>query len=366
MGIFDGSLILGVPPCLLTSMFLAQLLQAPKLVKGEKLNFEESDDLLLLAEGILEDIELERRRLSSVVRRCLRLSRLVEDREASLWFGLELDGFSKDNLPPNGSAVGFDRLLLRSARVFTREEVDLGQKRAYINKLSLVEMEERIRELKEELTQTRYPADLFYPREYAPPVERALNRIDRERLNVSRQLTEYLLVYERVKGKIYNWVWGTWTSLNFARLPQHYLSLIQKMVESELKEICPLAISQLVSTYKGLKEREGDWSELVAETGKLLRAFTDGVSPYQEGPIEGEDGLRRRLAPEQYFLRLADLIRERTEPGPRRNLLLAQLKGLEDRLEVFLHPPPQPDRDDAHLCLIQAYLLLGELLKLIR
>ncbi len=335
-------------------------------MKGEKLNFEESDDLLLLVEGILEDIELEKRRLNSVVRRCLRLSRLVEDREASLWFGLELDGFSKDNLPPKGSSIGFDRLLLRSARVFTREEEETGQKRAYLNKLSLVEIEEKIREFKEELSQTRYPPGLFYPQEYAPQIEGALNKIDRERLNISRQLTEYLLVYERVKGKIYNWVWGTWTSLNFARLPHHFLSLTQRMVESELKELCPLAISQLVSTYKELKEKGGNWSELVAACGKLLRSFTDTVSPFQVGPIEGEDGLRRQAAPEQYFLRLAGLIREKTEPGPRRNLLLAQLKGLEDRLEVFLHPPPQPDRDDAHLCLIQTYLLLGELLKVIR
>lgn len=329
-------------------------------------DFEEGTDLLLLAEGLLEDIELEKRRLSSVVRRCLRLSRLMEDREAALWFGLELDGFSKENLPPDGGGIGFDRLLLKSARVFTREESETHQKRAYLNKLPLVEIEERIRELKEELSQTRYPSGLFYPSEYSPQVERALTRVDQERLKISHQLTEYLLVYERIKGKVYNWILAAWTSLNLSRLPRGFLGRTQRIVESDLKELCPTAISQLVSKYRDLKERGGDWGDLIAECGKLLRAFTDAVYPFQDEPIEGSDGLKRQATPDQYFLRLTGFVREKTEEGLRRDLLLSQLKGLEERLGAFLHPPPQPDEDDAHLCLIQTYLLLGELLKAMR
>ncbi len=332
----------------------------------EILDSEERTDLLLLAEGLLDDIELERRRLSSVVRRCLRLSRLMEDREAFLWFGLELDGFSKDNLPPNGKEVGFDRLLLRSARVFTREEGESHQKRAYLNKLPLVEIEERIRELKEELSQTRYPPSLFYPKEYSPQIERALTRIDQERVRLSRQLTEYLLVYERIKGKVHKWILSAWTSLNFSRLPQDILGHIQRIVESDLKELCPTAISQLVTKHREVKRRGEGWGELIAECERLLRAFTDAVYPFQEKPMEGEDGLKRQVAPEEYFLRLGGFLRERIEEGPRRNILLSQLRALEERLGAFLNPPPQPDEDDAGLCLVETYLLLGELLKLIR
>ncbi len=327
---------------------------------------EDGADLLLLAGGLLEDIELERRRMSSVVRRCLRLSRLMEDREAFLWFGLELDGFSKENLPSEGTEIGFDRLLLKSARVFTREEGETHQKRAYLNKLPLVELEEKIRELKEELSQTRYPPGLFYPTEYAPQVEKALARVDQERLRLSRQLTEYLLVYERIKGKVHNWVLGAWTSLSLSHIPSNFLSHLQRIVESDLKELCPTAISQLTSKYKELKRGRGDWRDLVVACGQLLRAFTDAVYPFQGGVIEGSDGLKREITPEQYFLRLIGFLTERMEEGPRRNLLLSQMNHLEERLRTFLTLPPHPDEDDANLCLIQAYLLLGELLKTIR
>ena len=327
---------------------------------------DENTDLLLLAEGLLEDIELEKRRLSSVVRRCLRLCRVIEDREAALWFSLELDGFSKENLPPDGGGIGFDRLLLKSARVFTREVTETGQKRAYLNKLPLVEMEERIRELKEELSQTRYPPGLFYPSEYSLQVERALARVDQERLRLSRQLTEYLLVYERIKGKVYNWVLGTWTSLNFSRLPHRFLERTERIVESDLKELCPTALAQLVSEYRELKEGGGEWGDLIAECGKLLRAFTDAVYPFKGELIEGSDGLKRQATPDEYFLRLTAFVREKMEESSRRDLLLSQINCLEERLEAFLHPPPLPNEDDVNLCLTQTYLLLGELLKLRR
>ena len=72
-------------------------------------------EALELAREILRNIELQEHPLSSIVLRCRRLARLVNDEEAYEWFGYEVSGYP----------LGEDGLVMWKAFAIGRSRVEI-------------------------------------------------------------------------------------------------------------------------------------------------------------------------------------------------------------------------------------------------
>ena len=88
-------------------------------------------EALELAREILRNIELQEYPLSSIVLRCRRLARLVNDEEAYEWFGFEVGGYP----------IGEDGLVTAKAFAIGRtrgRDVGSSEKGPLINTISIV------------------------------------------------------------------------------------------------------------------------------------------------------------------------------------------------------------------------------------
>lgn len=152
-------------------------------------------------------------------------------------------------------------------------------------------------------------------------------------------------------------------SVNVAIFERH-----RAVVDGYLRVIAPEVFEMLNAAYR--RVREGDSESLSQALGscrRILKATADVVFPARNEPVVGVDGLPHDLGPESYKNRLYQFLAENAAHRSTERLCHASLEEIDARVSRLNDLASKGVHDEVtaqevDLCVIQAYLLAGEVL----
>lgn len=318
------------------------------------------DKAIEVCEEILKGFEYSSLTISQCLQKCLRVARLLEDREVELWFRLELMGYNYYRIEKDDLLL-FNSILSRSGR--------LTEDGKYYP-TSLPDLEDNINLCKEQLKTVVLPSSIA---EQSANPNRILSGIDTVVINVRetrRQAMASLVqnqpLFNKIAGAIYQWVVNTYNALRFGNISETIFNEARRLVETELKNISPSTIEKLLKANdRFLSDNPEEWSQGLTSCRRALKSFADAVFPSAD--VTSDNG--HVLTDDKYRNRLIEFVKQAKIKDSQKEILEKQLiylydriKSLDDLASKGVHHVV--DRSEGRLCMVHIYLLLAELVKI--
>lgn len=143
----------------------------------------------------------------------------------------------------------------------------------------------------------------------------------------------------------------------------------RKFVDAELMQICPEVFKKLTETYKDLEAGQSrlKWSQVAFACRDILQDFTEAI--YDKYVPPGEIRPRREQTANKIRLVVESATNSKTERIfiPALAEYLSQyFEGLNELIQKHTHGSPDIEKEDANRCLIYTYLLIRDVLKIIK
>lgn len=325
------------------------------------------DTVLGLIIEALDELDSSLVPLSAVIRKAIRIARLRRDYKNLLWLQLEMvsldDRRARETIRHDAelrygddSAFGTDFVALIARSMETRrmpkltdegDVVDYSQ----VTIESVAEIESKVQSLLDvaEASKAVNPRARLDARRYAAENRKVLNRI-RQRVHEFLSITEEQLHFEHISANIFE--------------------RNRLYVDRLFSVIAPGALAELNSAYQRLGEGDPEArSQALLSCRRVLKSLADTLYAPRAEPSRGDDRRLRDLGDEKYKNRLWQYISEKASSRRARQLLLAQAQDLGNRLDSIyameskgVHA--QVTEFEANQCVIQTYLLIGDILHL--
>ena len=174
---------------------------------------------------------------------------------------------------------------------------------------------------------------------------------------------------ERIRHRVFSTLCLWERRLTFAATNVRIFDRHRSRVDQMLAQVAPDVVDQLSAAYRRVEEGDVEsLSQSLTSCRRILKATADHLYPPGE-PVVGDDGVERTMGEEQFVNRLWQFALEAIEGRSRRRLITTTLQefgGRIDRLYALtnkgVHDTVSPD--EVELCVIQTYLMVGELLAL--
>jgi hypothetical protein len=338
--------------------------------------------LVQLTDESLQALAKRSERLSDVIQKAIRIARLRNDWEALWWLEMEmLPSHAREEakrrlaaeILPHLKKGEAEKMVERVLNLFIEERTvtalqDIGSlkkgKQGVLTE-SVSEIEGFIEHLHRAAGQLTVPAGLH-------PVDTYhLNeKLTTEKLTLGLTIRQREAVLDTIRHRVHEYLSVTEKQLLFGSVNADIFERNRRYVDARLAKVAPEVGEQFASAYKRLSSDEGSeaFSHALTSCRRALKSLADRVYPARD-PIQTSDGKLRDLSDDKFVNRLWQYISENIGSKTARSVTLAQLEDLGKRLDT-LHDMTckgvhaDISQFDANQCVIQTYLLIGDILRL--
>lgn len=313
-----------------------------------------------LARDLIDDIELSRAPVASIVLKALRLAQLVGDQSHIDWLRLEVQGYYADSGP---MADDYARRLGR----FT----DLAARRGYFGPIAEIDAQITAQNLQ---IQTLRVPDLNLAQSSANPNEFIGSRTDpgqwaqytisnvvAEARNAAATITALTAIRARVIAWVHMFATKIYQERVFSGLSESIFEEFKLHVDELLASRAGDTLGRLPAASARLAEGGTEAiSQALLTCRRILDAFTDEVFPPSDVP-RTVDGQIVDLGPDKHKNRLRAYVDDHVQSRSRRAKLKRSISDLHDRVSTAVHG--DVDADEARALFLETYTLLGQLLQ---
>jgi hypothetical protein len=340
------------------------------------------DRVLALVSEALEDLEQRRTPLSAVIQKSIRIARLRNDWDALWWLSLELttagDMASRRRLAAElmphyereayrkqnerfGQALIEERTVNRNPMA---EDKESPEARGQVSLDSVPELEARAETLTRlqslSVPQGLHPLDLaVFTKETTDVVVQASNSLRRIR-NIS----------DRIRQRAHDFLSMVEKQLLFGQIQADIFERNRRYVDERLTALVPEAAEQFMAAYSraadGAKEAR---AHALTSCRRILKTVADKLYPPSETRVRGADGKDRVLDDSKYVARLWQYVHESAGSTSAGKVVLAGIQDLGKRIDSLYELINKGVHADvpefeANMCVIQTYLLVGDVLRI--
>ena len=177
-------------------------------------------------------------------------------------------------------------------------------------------------------------------------------------------------ILSRVRNRVSVYLSNVEKQLMFGQIHADIFEENRFYVEKKLGELCPDALTKFVAAYQRTKENNPEsWAQALTSCRRLLKSLADALYPARDNLVKGGDGKERKLTDEMYVARLWQYVYESVQNTTSGALLQAQIQDYGDRVDRLYELSckgvhAEVNRFELNQCLIQTYMIVGDLLRL--
>ena len=337
-----------------------------------------SEGQLALLSQALDDLSTGDH-LAPVLERCIRIATLRQDYFNLWWLRREALGFenrrSHDALNAEMKRHFPDQYYEALRKQFVEDQIErhsierinekTGEVETGVTAFSIGELEAQIENME------------AYNRDSAPPpglsaidLNEANRTYQRMRVASEQTLREFKRVRSRIRERLHRFLVETEATLAFEQTAASTFERTRRFVDGQLGTIAPDALTQLQAAYE--RSNAGHLEALshaLTSCRRVLKSLADALYPATDLAITGGDGKIREMTDDKYRNRLWQYVGERQTSSTSRQLVQATVEEVGRRIDLLnelaskgVHD--QVTREEVDHCVLQTYLLAGELLRL--
>lgn len=301
-----------------------------------------SKHILDLAKEIIDDIELNRTEAQSILLKCTRLSRYVDNEEVRKWLRFEMQGY------PSGDPIS-EKYMTKTGRWTDRKKNE-----GYWIPLSQIEA--TIDSQTNKLKSFRIPDSSS---QFAPTVVREVTS--------SMNLTaNYISTMVGIKSRVISFLHDFSTNVYYEKV---FDNLAESIFDNYKKEIDLLIsanagdiIEQIPSVIARLSDSDKESiSQALTTCRRVIDSFANNIYPSSDETIN-IGGNELSLKADKVLNRLNAFVHQNSSSESRKNRIRQNLKNLYDRVSAGVHS--DVDAQEAKNLFFNVYLILGEILTL--
>jgi hypothetical protein len=339
-----------------------------------------SDTIRQLTLETLSALDSGEVKLSTVIRKCIRIARLRSDFYNLLW--LEREIIDTTNKYERARVLG------EISPHFTKEQFSELNKifvEMWIKERPVLQLDNDLRPIKTDLIIGKGVGEIeidlegwinTYQNAVTPqgmhPFDTAYfdNQNFYLRMNAQHQISHHKSILERIRNRVYDFLSQTEKQIIYGQIHSDIFEQNRQHVELRLGQICPEALSKFVAAYRRSKENDPEsWAQALTSCRRLLKDLADKLYPPTEEPVIGADGKPRILTDDQFKNRLWQYVFEQTGRSTSSGLLLASVQDLGNRIDRLYELTNKGIHADVsnfevNQCLIQTYILVGDILRI--
>lgn len=338
------------------------------------------DQVLALVSDALADIEQRRVPLSAAIQKGTRIARLRSDWDALWWLSFELLTLGDkeagtrlaQELLPHYSREAYRK----QNEVFVnawKEERTVGrdamadegspESRGSVNLDSVLELEARIETLE-------YMRALPVPPRLSP-LDLAVFSKETTTIGIdaTNRLRTVKCILVRISQRVHDCLSLAEKQLLYGQIHADIFERNRRYVDERLTAVVPEAAEQFIAAYS----RAADGSvesraHALTSCRRVLKTMADKLYPARE-PLRGPDGKERILDDAKYVNRLWQYVHETVGGATAGGTMKAQISDLGNRIDSLQDLSSKGVHADvsefeANMCVIQTYLLVGDLLRI--
>ncbi len=343
------------------------------------------ESLLALVQSTLDECYKPSVPLSVILQKAIRVANIRNDYENLWWLKYELIPFHDKEarrrvvweIVPHYDEEKFKRHQSKITQIWRDERLikvkfdESGLLRENIaspqqlNAKSVFELEKDIECLQKRYGNMTPPPGLH-------PVDLYSLQQDYDRLRdvIGTLIKEYEGILLMIRNRVHEYLSTAEKQLMFGQMNADIFEKNRQFVEVKLGQIAPEALEQVTSAYKRLSEGDVEArSQALLACRRLLKSLADQLYPPPNEPIMGPDGKVREFTDEKFISRLWQFVNERTPKTRAGELLKVQINSVGERIDAIYNFSNKGvhaniTEPEAEQCVIQTYLLTGDLLRL--
>lgn len=333
------------------------------------------DRIRTLTEKALDDFDTDQS-VSALVRRAHRIAVLRHDYAAQVWFEFQQrelgSSITKDDpvlLELRGKLIallGEKAGQLEYLRQYERWESSrtmMDSKK--IHPLSVDQLETLLAQTQQAYDEMQLPPNLT-------PIDAAMmsRDLDSARAKLTPSIGSLRNILSKVRQAVHDYLVATEAELAAGLDESRFFDQAQTQINSLLNRYVPDAAAKFVAAQESfMKGGDEDISHALMSCRRMIKSLADVLYPANNEDKIGVDGISRRMSDDAYKNRLLQYVREQVGAHKSGPILLAVIADLGKRLDALdamaskgVHATPSIA--EAQTCIVQTYLLAGDLLAL--
>ena len=322
-----------------------------------------------LSAEILEDIELNRVKLSVVVLKVVRLARLINDFDHQQIFLWESSGYPTGK---NGIERHVWDLGSIAGRTLFRAGVN-GEEPQEVMDRSSIEQLERSVDLGEASIQAARDPDISLSSANEFQHVRAPAGNAAERRSIRSEVSQRSQRLAARRTFIYDYAARKHYELKFSAVADDVFGKVRSFVDASIGEVVPNAVRKFSAVYSNLRsDNPEDWANAAHSCRRILQDLADAVFPARSDTrTRTVDGKTReiKLGSEQYINRLLAFIEDMSTSERFDSIVGSHLEYMGHRLDAMFKAAQKGSHasvtmEEANRCVVYTYLLVGDILSL--
>ncbi|MEI6141669.1 MAG: hypothetical protein WCP85_20525 [Mariniphaga sp.] len=320
--------------------------------------------------------KLGNEKLSNILTDCLRIALLRNDYANHWWIKMEFLTENQEeflnyleSIKPKFSVEEFEKNALEYLKAWTNErKTTLPNSRCSkeqpfnILALSIYEIENKIANAENRLKGLTVSQNLTSEKTY---------EIECSNLQAKVLCENAVNDYKNILGRIQSRVSDYLNKTEYELISGKTSDIFQQtkdFVDRKLAEISPDVLQKFLSInlVEGNKET---YAQSLVTCRRVLQSFADSIYPASSKIVKGQDGKERVLNEDKYIGRIWQYIYETIGKSTSTQMLESQLVDLGNRVDQIyklsnkgIHT--EVDLLEANQCIIQTYLIIGDILRL--
>jgi hypothetical protein len=344
-------------------------------------SFDASARTLNLVKEALDELDRPETRLSTVIRKAIRIARLRNDYENLFWLRMETIRITDQTALPDIAAEtsahvsaeeykAFSGALAERYRITRQVDPTLFDSASKEESQLLFEPIESVEATRD--TFKRMAHESTQLPEGMHPVDIYMKEQDREKARsiAMRAAAEYESVLARIATRVHDFLSRTEQQLIFGQANADIFERNRQYVERRLSEIAPQALEQFAAARRRAAEGDAESrSHALTSCRRILKEIADVVYPPRPDPVIGKDGKKRDLSEQKYIARLWQFVADNVGGHAAGDLVLAEVDSLGRRIDRLyalsskgVHD--QIEQHEVDLGIIQTYLVVGDVLRI--
>lgn len=300
-----------------------------------------SEHELELAKELLEDIELSRISIESLVLKATRLARLCGTEEFQNWLSYEIRGYYSN------VTLSLDYMTK------TGRWTDKDNNKGYWMPIAQIESSIRAKTIELESMTTPNVSGTDF-------ANIALSNYMKNRSNTSNTISKLTGIRSRVLGILHTFVADIYYEKELDYLAQSIFENYKNDVDALISSLCSDVMQQIPSVVNRLAEGDTEAvSQALTTVRRIIDSFSDSIFPPTQETYE-IGGNTLSLDASKHLNRLNVFVHKRVESKSRKDKIRQNLSNLYARVSTGVHA--EVTIEEAQSLFLNCYLLLGEIL----
>lgn len=323
------------------------------------------DRIRSLTERALDEFEATES-VAALVRQGHRIAVLRHDFAAQVWFSLQqtdIAGAYRNSLPADTDRLNELRGKLialigedEASREYVRQATRYEASRTYEGRLHGGSVEQ-VQTTLAQIEQAYVEMDKLAPRQR-----------DANQAKLIPDIGALKNVLSKIRQAVHDYLVATEEELESGRADSTFFDQVYGRINSLLSKYAPEAAVNFVAAQERVSSGDEEAiSHALTSCRRMIKSLADSLYPASNEEIVGTDGVARKMSDEAYKNRLLKFVQDSIGKHKSGAVLQAVIGDLGNRLGALdalaskgVHA--KPSLEEAHTCVLQTYLLAGDLL----